>query len=61
VVHPHRTIERRYSDVTEVLARGYWPSYNVPYHDSVYKVMGCVTVSQVGTPVHSVFGTGYEG
>lgn len=28
------------SDVTETLARGYWPSYNVPFHPSLYSWMG---------------------
>ena len=29
-----------YSDVTDQLAKGYWPSYNVPYHDIIYNLSG---------------------
>ncbi|KAF3816308.1 hypothetical protein GH733_014481 [Mirounga leonina] len=29
-----------YSDQTEVLRRGYWPSYNIPFHEKIYSWSG---------------------
>ena len=29
-----------YKDVTDELERGYWPSYNVPYHKEIYELSG---------------------
>ncbi|XP_057717076.1 phospholipase B-like 1 [Corythoichthys intestinalis] len=29
-----------HSDQTQVLRRGYWPSYNVPFHQKIYKLSG---------------------
>ncbi|KAM4634899.1 phospholipase B-like 1 [Polymixia lowei] len=30
----------QYSDQTQVLRRGYWPSYNVPFHQRIYQLSG---------------------
>uniref|UniRef100_UPI0037E95D85 phospholipase B-like 1 isoform X2 n=1 Tax=Semicossyphus pulcher TaxID=241346 RepID=UPI0037E95D85 len=29
-----------YSDQTQALRRGYWPSYNVPFHENIYTLSG---------------------
>uniref|UniRef100_A0A8C0HEV1 Phospholipase B-like n=1 Tax=Chelonoidis abingdonii TaxID=106734 RepID=A0A8C0HEV1_CHEAB len=29
-----------YSDQTSVLRRGYWPSYNIPFHETIYNLSG---------------------
>ncbi|XP_077358170.1 phospholipase B-like 1 [Festucalex cinctus] len=29
-----------YSDQTQALRQGYWPSYNVPFHQNIYKLSG---------------------
>ncbi|XP_028601787.2 phospholipase B-like 1 isoform X1 [Podarcis muralis] len=29
-----------YSDQTSVLRKGYWPSYNVPFHENIYNLSG---------------------
>ncbi|KAM3598434.1 uncharacterized protein V6R79_018022 [Siganus canaliculatus] len=31
-----------YSDQTQALRRGYWPSYNVPFHEKIYTMSGYV-------------------
>uniref|UniRef100_A0A3P9KE14 Phospholipase B-like n=1 Tax=Oryzias latipes TaxID=8090 RepID=A0A3P9KE14_ORYLA len=31
-----------YSDQTQTLRRGYWPSYNIPFHRSIYTLSGYV-------------------
>ena len=28
------------NDVTEILKKGYWPSYNIPYSDNIYTKSG---------------------
>lgn len=33
-----------YSDQTNVLRKGYWPSYNVPFHDNIYNMSGYNTL-----------------
>ncbi|XP_041634444.1 phospholipase B-like 1 [Cheilinus undulatus] len=35
-----------YSDQTQALRRGYWPSYNVPFHKKIYTLSGYVQMWQ---------------
>nr|XP_033791098.1 phospholipase B-like 1 [Geotrypetes seraphini] len=29
-----------YSDQTNILRKGYWPSYNIPFHETIYNISG---------------------
>ncbi|XP_061438802.1 phospholipase B-like 1 [Rhineura floridana] len=31
-----------YSDQTNILRKGYWPSYNIPFHENIYNLSGYV-------------------
>ena len=43
----------KYSDVTSQLARGYWPSYNVPYHRIIFDKSGYPEIVNKSGSAHS--------